>query len=173
MALLKDIEDVAKFLKCSSILEQKVANTYQHLSERVENHQIKSLLSYISRDSAKHAAILKDMSESNMKLDVTADDCEQVWGKAWKDQTMQSMEELTKKETITNEDLTPLIGEMKNLEGVIGENYLTILHVGVLKLVAQQYHIDLGSFNTILEWIVEDEERHETILAKIKTFITK
>jgi len=173
MFSFKDEKDVARFLLCSSILEEKVANAYNHLSYRTENPQIRTLLNYIYLDTAKQATILRNMSESIVKLDMNIEDCENVWGKIWRNLFTDSVEELSKKEKMTDKELLSLIDGMKNLQGFIGESYLTILHVKTLKLIAEQRNISLGNFNTILEWIVEDEKRHEATLIMIKNLITK
>lgn len=171
MAQFKDKKDVASFLQCSSILEERVASAYKHLADRVENTKVKFLLQYIIHDTFKHSEILKEIGNMIARLEVKAEDCERTWGEVWKTLFTDSMRELFKKDKITNKELASHIDAMKNLESYFAEEYLTTLHTRTIKLIAQHYHIDLGSYNTILEWIVEDEKRHEQTLAIIRNII--
>lgn len=67
--------------------------------------------------------------------------------------------------------LASLIDKMINFESFVGEEYLTVLQLKTLELVAKESEIDLTGAKKILEWIIEDEERHEIIMARIKTII--
>jgi rubrerythrin len=80
MAQVKHEKELARFLKCSSILEAKVANAYKHLADRVENATAKFLLQYIMHDTSKHSEILKDISNTIARLELSAQDCEVIWG---------------------------------------------------------------------------------------------
>jgi rubrerythrin len=173
MEPLKDLKDIAKYLHCSSIVEGRVANAYKHLSDRVKDQQVKSLLQYILHDTTKHSAILRNMGDNIAKLEVRIEDCEEIWGKGWKSWITNSMEELSKKEEVKTEELASLIDGMKNLENYFAEGYLTIANIEVLKLLAKQRNLDLGNFNTILEWIIQDEKRHQTTIMMIKELISK
>lgn len=174
MAQFKHEIDLARFLQCSSILEERVANAYKHLADRVENTTAKSLLQYIIHDTYKHSEVLRDIGNTIARLEATnGEDYERTWGKVWKALVTDSMQELSQKDKITNKDLASHIDAMKNLENHLAEEYLTTLHTKTVKLIAQQHDIDLGNCNTILEWIAEDEKRHEQILTMIKNIITK
>ena len=173
MASLKDAEDVARYLYCSSIVEGRVANVYKHLSDRVEDQQVKSLLQYILYDTTKHSAILRSMGDNIAKLEVRIEDCEEIWGKGWKNWVLTSMEELSKKEKVRTEELASLIDGMRNLENFFAEGYLTITNIEIVRLLAKQRNLDLGNFNTILEWIIQDEKRHQATIIMIKELISK
>jgi rubrerythrin len=171
MEPLRDMKDIAKYLLCSSIVEGRVANAYKHLSDRVENQQIKSLLQYILHDTTKHSAILRSMADNIAKQEVKIEDCEQIWGKGWKNWIITSIEELSKKEKVTTEELATLIDGMAKLENYFAEGYLTITNIEIVRLLAKQRNLDLGYFNTILEWIIQDEKRHQATLMMIKELI--
>jgi len=173
MALLKGAEDVARYLYCSSIVEGRVANAYKHLSDRVENQQVKSLLQYIFHDTTKHSAILRNMGDNIAKLEVKLEDCEEIWGKGWKSWIINAMEEQSKKEKVKAEELESLTDGMKNLETFFAEGYITIANIEILKRLAEQRNMDLGNFNTILEWIIQDEKRHSATIMMIKELISK
>jgi rubrerythrin len=172
MAQFKDKKDLARFLQCSSILEERVANAYKHLADRVENNTVKFLLQYIMHDTSKHSEVLRGISSTMARLEVNAEDCERTWGKVWKALVTDSIQELSETNKVTNKELASRIDAMKNLESYFAEEYLTTLHTRTVKLIAQQQDIDLGNCNTVLEWIVEDEKRHEQTLAMIRNIIT-
>lgn len=172
MAEFKDEKDLARFLQCSSILEARVANAYKHLADRVKNTTAKFLLQHIIYDTFKHSDMLRGIGNTVARLKVNAEDCEGIWGEVWKALIEDSIRELSQKNKITNREFASHIDAMKKLESYFAEEYLTTLHTRTIKLIAQQHHIDLGSYTTILEWIVEDEKRHEQTLAMIRNIIT-
>lgn len=173
MAQLKDEKALVRFLQCSSILEGKVANAYKHLAERVENTTVKSLLRYIANDTSKHSEILGDIGNTIAGFEASIEDYERTCGKVWKTLIMDSMRELSKRNTITKEELASHIDAMKNLESYFAEEYLTALHTKVVKFIAQQQDIGLHDCSVILEWIIEDERRHEQTLMMIKDISTE
>jgi hypothetical protein len=59
MGELKFGKDLGKFLYCSSLLEEKIANAYGHIAELVDDRLIRGLLGFIARDSFKHANVLR------------------------------------------------------------------------------------------------------------------
>ena len=172
MSPVKNAEDIARYLYCSSIVEGRVANAYSHLSDRVENRQVKSLLQYILYDTTKHSAILRYMGDHIAKQDVKIEDCEEIWGKGWKSWVLTSIEELSRKEKVTTEELALLMDGMGELENYFAEGYLTITNIEIVRLLAKQGSLDLGNFNAILEWTIQDEKRHQAILTIIKELIT-
>jgi rubrerythrin len=172
MSPVKNAEDIARYLYCSSIVEGRVANAYSHLSDRVENRQVKSLLQYILYDTTKHSAILRYMGDHIAKQDVKIEDCEEIWGKGWKSWVLTSIEELSRKEKVTTGELASLIDGMGELENYFAEGYLTITNIEIVRLLAKQGSLDLGNFNAILEWTIQDERRHQAILTTIKELIT-
>jgi rubrerythrin len=173
MEPLKDAKGIARYLYCSSIVEGRVANAYKHLSDRVENQQVKSLLQYILYDTTKHSAILRNMAENIAKQEVKIEDCEQIWGKTWKTWITTSIEELSKKEKVTTEELSTLIEGMAKLENYFAEGYLTITNIEIVRLLAKQRNLELGDLNTILEWTIQDERRHQATIMMIKQLIAE
>jgi len=45
-------------------------------------------------------------------------------------------------------------------------------NIEIVRLLAKQGSLDLGNFNAILEWTIQDEKRHQAILTTIKELIT-
>ncbi len=173
MALSKTKAKIAQYLYCSSILEENVATAYESFANRTQNLLIRPLLLFISYDSFKHSKILRKLSQNITKTEPTTEECERIFGKAWKNAVTQAHRETLNKEKITDQELASLIDKMINFESFVGEEYLTVLQLKTLELAAKDSGIDATGTNKILEWIIEDEERHEIILARIKIIITE
>lgn len=169
----KDVKMVAKFLYCSSVLEEKVAHAYERLAERAENSLVKSLLLYISTDSLKHSIILRAASEEFVKnVGLKIENCEEILGEVWGRLALLA-EEMPAKGKIEDKDLASLADKMANFESFVGEEYLTTLHLKATSLMANMKKVDLGDLKDILEWIAEDEERHQKIIFMIKDMVSK
>jgi len=173
VALNKAKKKIAQYLRCSSILEENVATAYKSFANKTENSLIKPLLLFISYDSLKHSKTLRKLSQNITKTESTTEQCEIILGKAWKNAVTQAHREMLKKERITDQELASLIDKMINLESFLGEEYLMILQLKTLELAAKDSKMDLTGTKKILEWIIEDEKRHELILERIKIIITK
>ena len=145
---------------------------YKSFAERAQNPSIKPLLLFISYDSLKHSRILRALSELIAETTVTANECEAMLGKAWRKSVFQAQKETIKKEKIEDSELASLIDKMINFESFVGEEYLTTLHLKTIQLIVPDPRIDQANLKRILGWIVEDEERHELILTKIKALTT-
>jgi len=172
--LSEDVETIAKFLYCSSVLEEKVANAYRSLAERVEDQLVKSLLLYVSTDSLKHSTILRAIGEGLIKnLGVEVEDCENILGEIWRKLVMLAGEETLKEEKVESAELVSLADKIAEFESFVGEEYLTTLHLKVVSLMADELKVDLGDLKDILGWIAEDEERHEKIVTMIGNIISK
>ncbi len=172
--MAEGIGTIAKFLYCSSVLEEKVAYAYRSLAERVDDSLVRSLLLYISTDSLKHSIILRAIGEELVEnLGVKVEDCENILGEVWRKLTMLAMEEIIKEEKVENEELISLANKMASFESFVGEEYLTTLHLKVSSLIADELEVDLGDLKDILKWIVEDEERHEKIITMLRNIVSK
>jgi rubrerythrin len=172
MKQTKDEVDLARFLRCFSILEGKVVDAYWNLACRVENPTVKTLLQYIMIDTSKHAEVLRDISIVTPKLEIKAEDCEKMCGEAWKTLMVDSLQELAENDRITDTELASQIDAMKNLESYLAEEYLAILNAETTSFLAKQNHVNLSNYSSILQWIVEDERRHEQVLNIIKNLAT-
>jgi len=156
-------EWIAKALYCSSVIEDEVADAYDTLSGKADRQIVKTLLKYISLDSRKHAAVLRGLAESLLAEPPTEGECDKYIGKAGK----LVKETARKVEEVGMEDLPKLIEEMVTLENFIGEEYLIVFHLKSLKFLAEKEGVDLGDISTVLDWIIEDEKRHEILVKNI------
>ncbi|MEM4530023.1 MAG: hypothetical protein QXQ52_05835, partial [Candidatus Methanomethylicaceae archaeon] len=72
---------------------------------------------------------------------------------------------------ISHHDLASVIEGLERIEGFAAEEYLTILQIRLVELMAESLKLNINYLKTLLEWIVEDEKRHESILKIIKNFL--
>lgn len=163
--------DLRKFLHCSSLLERRVAEAYEHIAQLVGDKVIEGLLKYIAQDSFKHAECFKSMAEL-LPHGVTAraEDCVNVWGESWL-ATVKEAEKIREKTEISPMDLKSLVNGLERIEGLAAEEYLTILHAKLIEFTAEIKGVDLGLLRSLLNWIIEDEERHKRILEAIKALL--
>lgn len=153
-------EEVAKALYCLSIIEEKVADAYETLSKKANTSIVRTLLEYISLDSRKHAVLLKGLA-STLPEEPT-EECEKFLGEAGK----WIIDASKKAEDVS--DLPTLIEKMATLESFIGEEYFAMIQLKSLRIIAEKEGIDLDNLNMVLDWTIQDEERHESILKLLK-----
>lgn len=164
-------EDLGKFLYCSSLLEERVAEAYEHIAKLVDDKFVSCLFGYVARDSFKHALCLRLMAEVlSDKVEVCFDECVEIWGETWLT-LMKDAENLLSKSEIRPDDIHSLIGGLERLERFAAEEYLTVLHVKIIELMADEKKVNLGYLKMILEWIIEDEEKHRRILKLIEDLL--
>lgn len=166
--------DLGRLLYCSSLLEEKVAKAYEHIAKLTEDKLISCFLGFIARDSFKHAECFRMISEwlSDGVHDCFSD-CEEARSEAWKTLVVDA-ENFLEKSKISSEELASLIiNGLMRLESFVAQEYLTVLHAKLVELMADEAKINLGIFKVVLEWIMEDEKRHEKILKMIKDILTK
>ncbi|MCX8170860.1 MAG: hypothetical protein N3E47_02640, partial [Candidatus Bathyarchaeota archaeon] len=72
---------------------------------------------------------------------------------------------------ISVNDLYTLIQGLESIESFAAEEYLTVLHVKLIELIADEEK-DFVHYKTILEWIIKEEE-HKQILKIIEGLLTQ
>lgn len=167
------IEGLERFLYCSSLLERKVAMAYDHISKQIDEKIIKGLLTFIAQDSFKHSDLFRSIAESLTSTleEVDSKGCIEAWGESWM-VAIRSAEDILKKDKITFADLKSLMDNLERIESFTAEEYITIIHARLIELILDKDR-RLENVKTILEWIVEDEQRHLKILETIKNLIAK
>ena len=173
MGSSEHMKDLGRFVYCSGLLEEKVAKAYNHVATLVDDGLIKCLLVFISKDSLKHAESFKAISRW-LATDVDSDfeACAEVWGEKWRS-LVNDTKRVQRKEKIRPEELGAMIDDLERFEGLVAEEYLTVLHVKLVEVIAKERGIDLSHCKNILEWIIEDEKKHEQILKMIKERMSK
>lgn len=78
--------DLGKFLYCSSLLENKVAEACEHIANLFDDKAIKCLLMYIARDPFKRAEYFGSMAELlSPGISICIEGCVKIWGELWLD----------------------------------------------------------------------------------------
>ncbi len=163
--------EIARFLYCSGLFEEEVAKRYRHVAEITRDANIKCLLNYIADDSYKHAAMFKALSGYLTNVDRSVfEDCEKVLGSLWRNITEHSRS-IRGESEIGNQELLKLIDGLEKFEGFVAEEYLSVLNVKTIELMARETGLPIEPYRMIFEWMVEDEKRHEQILKIIKNHV--
>ncbi|MEM2384325.1 MAG: hypothetical protein QXX99_02245 [Candidatus Bathyarchaeia archaeon] len=156
------------FLYCSSLLEEKVAKAYEHIAKLINDKIVSCLLRYIAHDSFKHAECFRLMAELlSHGGDVHFEDCIRVWGESWLT-TIKDAEKIMEKSEISPVEIRSIINGLEKIERFAAEEYLTALYAKIIELVADKEGVNLGPLKTILNWIIEEENKHRQILEIIR-----
>jgi rubrerythrin len=154
------------------MLEDTVAKAYRRMALLIAEKELKPLLLYIAYDSFKHSRVLREMAKglsAKVKADLEA--CLEQMGEAWK-RTVESAEVMaSRKKRIRAEELLTIIDRMEEIEGFAGEEYLMFINSRVLQVASLIGKRNLKLYKEALELIAEDEERHRSILSKIKEYL--
>lgn len=165
--------EIVRFLYCSGLFEKEVAKTYRHVAEITRDANVKCLLNYIADDSYKHAAMFKALSGYLTNVDKSVfEDCEKVLGSLWRN-TAENSRRIWGESEISNQELLKLIDDLEKFEGFVAEEYLTVLNVKTIELMARETGLNIEPYRMIFEWIIEDEKRHEQILKMVKDLIVR
>jgi rubrerythrin len=171
----KDAKDIARFLYCSSSLEERVFSLYRNLSDRVQNQVVKSLFLYIAYDSLKHSQIMRAIAETVSNARPKNGDCEKKLKPVW-EKIVTFSQEVSKRLKVSDQELSSMTRELAGFENSLSEGYSVLVQLKTLqymtKEVAQFYNVDLSSLRSIFELIIKDVENHREILASIEELFT-
>lgn len=169
---MRGFEELKRFLYCCGLLEDYVHNAYRSLASRLDDGLIKILLNYIADDSKKHSNILIQISKELGATDIDLKECGKIIGSI----ALQIIEDAEKisseRGKVTSKNLTLIFDELVNLEKYFGEEYFTYIQLKLSLDLAEYKTVDLGFIKEVLEYIIEDERRHERILRHIKDQIS-
>ncbi|MEM4576864.1 MAG: hypothetical protein QW701_05320 [Candidatus Nezhaarchaeales archaeon] len=165
--------NLGKLFLCSGLLEEKVAKVYEHVAKLTNDKIIRGLLEFIAYDSFKHASCFKSMAEALFReVDASSEDCVEAWGNSWL-AAVKDAERILEHRKIGLADLNSIIDALYAIEGFAAEEYLTVLHVKLIEFISFEEGVHLDDFKAVLNWIVEDEERHKKILETIRDTLSK
>ncbi len=160
-------EMLSKILLCLSSLEEKVAQAYQALAEGAESPLAKAILIFISKDSFKHAAVLQALGSAIAhKTEIDFNECSSLIGEQWSE-IVREAEEIMQSRSLTSSTMKKL----EALEGFAGEEYYTIIELEALEMLAREAKLDLSKVKMLLDWIAEDERRHEQLLKMLRELV--
>jgi rubrerythrin len=172
LGYLVNRDDLVQYIYCSTIFEEEVAKAYQKISEKISDKEVAHLLEFIAKDSFKHASALKALNaQLANRTDQSYGDCRTFLGEVWAHIVEEARRYATREGEVTLSELNKILQDFENYEGYASEEYLTILYAEVIKLLAKEYHLDLQEYKIILEWIIEDERRHNKLLSFIRNKI--
>jgi rubrerythrin len=166
-------DNLADFLFCSSVLEERTSSLYKTVAEKVDVPLVRSLLLYIAHDSQKHAAILKGVSESIGKPVAKAKDCDKRFR-----ESAVAIEHISRE--ISERKILKLRGpelieKLTMLESTIGEEYYMLVQLKTLKYMQKEIRettgIEVDNLKDIFETIIKDEELHSELLSKMKNAV--
>lgn len=162
-----------KFLLCSSLLEEKVAAAYEHVARLIDDNIVKCLFEIIARDSFKHARCFELMAKAFFQeVSAQLEDCVKVWGESWL-AVVEDAERILKKHEISLADLSSLVDSLHTIEGFVAEECLSALHAKLIDVMVGNEEVDVELFRVMLNWIVEDEDRHKKALEMVKEMLPK
>lgn len=174
--MVQKCKDVAVFLYCSCILEERTFQLYRSLSEKIEYPPVKSLLISIAYDSLKHSRILRETSRNIPNLEMVVNDCKKNLGELWKKVDNLS-EEIFGRNRITDDEFSEIINSLVSLEDLLKEEYFLLVQLKTLQFMAEEisrlYQVDIELMKNVFESIIIDKEYHREILLKIIYFLAK
>lgn len=167
---LRGREELLKFLFCCGLVEERISNAYKSLASRIDDVYVKLLLEYISDDSLKHSRILIGVSRYLGVENVDLEECGRIVGSVALRIIEDAERTASKTDRITVDKLLSEFDDLVDLEKYFGEEYLNMIQLKLLEATIEQEKIEVGFLKEILEYITEDERRHEKILKTIKSY---
>jgi rubrerythrin len=171
--VLKDRGELVRFLFCCGLVEEKVSNAYRSLASRLDDVVAKILLEYIADDSLKHSKILLGVSNHLGVRDVDLEECRKIVGLT----SIRIIEDAEKviagENKVSMKEIAFEFDNLIDLERYFGEEYFSILQLKLLEALLEFEEVELGLLKEVLEYIIEDEKRHEKILQAIKMYASQ
>jgi hypothetical protein len=84
------------------------------------------------------------------------------------EKSIADAEKFLNKSAISPTELASLIKGLMSLKYFVAEEYLAVMYVKLVELMADEAKLNLENFRVPLEWIVEDEKRHKRNLKIIE-----
>ncbi len=167
-------KNVADYLHCLSILEEKVALLYNNLSDRIESPaRVKSLLHSIAKDSAKHSKLIGEVADNISSPNVKPADCAKKFGEVWS--TMRDCLKVVEENQLDAISFGKLLSMLDILESSFGEEYHIFVQMQTFRSMAKEinklYDINFTRVKPVFERILVDEMRHKEMIGTIKKII--
>ena len=149
-----------------AILEKELYQLYTNIAQKVEDISFRTLFSYIATDSLKHSTILATISDEVNGTSVSEQYCDPNVRHNKAVITTLS-KDIAKFSSIDREDLIPLLESLAGFEVMLLSEYKKAFHLEYVKDPEYTSKSDDETELNIFTLIVEDEERHQDILATI------
>ena len=149
-----------------ALLEKELYQLYTNLSQKVEDIAAKALFSYIATDSLKHSTILVSIIDEVNGSKVRERDCD-INILYNKDVIKTLSKNIARSSTIDRGRLIPIIDQLANFEHLLHNEYKKAFRLEIRNFNPNKFGKENEEDLNILTLIVEDEERHQRILAAI------
>jgi len=157
------MESLDRIVMCSALLEKLASDFYIELSKKVTDNKIKAKLLYIGYDSYKHYQLLINFTIH--KQLPSLDDCRDSFGYVF-NKLVSSLDMLSSKDRISDDELRVLISSLKSFENLVGEE---LFHKMIFVMASKLDLKEKDELLTLLELLARDEEKHEELLKSITT----
>ncbi|PVX25565.1 MAG: hypothetical protein CW716_07775 [Candidatus Bathyarchaeum sp.] len=150
-----------------AIIEKELFQLYTEIAQKAEDVSAKTLLSYIATDSLKHSTILAAIFDEVNGSKAKESDCDV--NIRYNKQLIETLtKDISKTETISQEELISLIDTLCNFEELLYNEYKKSFHLEYTQVTTgyksqKDEEPELNIFNLI----VGDEERHQKILMSL------
>lgn len=149
-----------------ALIEKELYQLYTNLSEKTDDLASKALFSYIATDSLKHSTILVTISEEVGGSKAQEQDCDEnvIYNKQL---IVTLSKDIAKSGRISNEEIISLIETLANFETFLFNEYSKAFQLEYTSFKKQDPDKNNDTSVNIFNLIVDDEERHQRILATI------
>lgn len=160
----------ARFLRCSSFLEEKIFQLFRDLAQKTEYVDIQSLLVGLAYDSLKHSKILGEITRHIVRPDLQVNDCRKTLGQIWEDLDCLS-QGISGEDKIGIEGLSIAVKHITELEDALSEGYSVFLDPEILEYIVGEiallFSVDVATFRIAFSNLVKDKENQRTLLIEI------
>jgi len=147
------------------LMEKELYRLYTCLAEKIQDLAAKSLFTYIATDSLKHTLVLASIIEEAGGSNLREQDCDE--NIRYNIDLIESLsEDVSNKSVIFRGDLISLIGTLAGFETLLYDEYTKAFHLEIPRF-GRDNGKSLESDVDIFSLIVDDENRHQRILADI------
>ena len=171
-----DLEEVlAKVLKCSIWLEERTAELYFKISNRLDDQYTAHLLKIIAHQSKSHAEMLRWIMNNTLKNQKNQQaepsvPCIKMTGEVG-ETTVEAIEYVERREKLTLRDLNEIIGKLEFIEKGVGEETYSRILLPLIKTTLEQtgpQQATLEIAQKMIQTIIREEELHENLVKTIK-----
>lgn len=163
-------KDLVKILFCCGLIEERISQAYESIASKLDDEVARVLLEYIAEDSLKHSKILQGVSKYLGVDEVDIKECGELLGITAIRIIEDCAKTMRRVEKISLKELNSEFDDLVDLEKYFGEEYFNLIQIKLQGILLEHESIKVGFLKDILEYIVEDERRHEKILKAIKTY---
>ncbi|MEB3758573.1 MAG: hypothetical protein GSR87_01745 [Desulfurococcales archaeon] len=165
-------EILAKVLKCSIWLEERTAELYFKISNRLDDQYTAHLLKIIAHQSKSHAEMLRWIMNNTLKNQQAEPSvpCIKMTGEVG-ETTVKAIEYVERREKLTLRDLNKIIGKLEFIEKGVGEETYSRILLPLIKTTLEQtgpQQATLEIAKRMIQTIIREEELHENLVKTIK-----